>query len=317
MLIAAAVAFGTAAVATAVHIGSRDTATSVHRIDTLPSAAALSSGSAPAAPAPVQNLRLMANDGVRFTLAWVAGSGASVFEVYPEGGDPIRVGVPSATLSWPDSVDSIRVRVASVSAAGAFSRWATVTVDLTSQPAGPQDARGPAGSDHDSRHSSQADGRSERSTDRPDRTGRTSGTGQPGSPGRSTRATPAVPGSDAPVTRPKQTGGTETGTATGSSRPTTPKTPETPHPTPTPTPTTPTGNGTSTPTPEGSSEVTPEHSSGSSTAGEKPATEPTSSGESSGSRQGGSTQDVTPASKGTGTVERPSKASPMAVPSGR
>ncbi|WP_127843617.1 hypothetical protein [Acidipropionibacterium jensenii] len=310
--------------ATAVHIGSRDTATSVHRIDTLPSAAALSSGSAPAAPAPVQNLRLMANDGVRFTLAWVAGSGASVFEVYPEGGDPIRVGVPSATLSWPDSVDSIRVRVASVSAAGAFSRWASVTVDLTSQPAGPQDARGPAGSDHDSRHSSQADGRSERSTDRPDRTGRTSGAGHPGSAGRSTRTTPAVPGSDAPVTRPRPTGGTETGTATGSSRPTTPKTPGTPHPTPTPdgssTPHSSTGTGTSTPhtsSGSGSSEVTPEHSSGSTTAGEKPTTEPTSTSESSDSKQGGSTQDVTSASKGTGTVERPSKASPMAVPSGR
>lgn len=136
VLIAATVVIVTAAVVDAAQIGSRDTTTSVRRTGgALPPAVALTSvESSVPAPASVENLRLVANDGVRFSLAWSAGHGASVFEVHPEGGEASRVGVPYVTLGWPVSTRSITVRVAAVSASGSYSRWTSITVDADSRP---------------------------------------------------------------------------------------------------------------------------------------------------------------------------------------
>jgi hypothetical protein len=164
----------------------------------LPPAVAPSSGGS-ATPAPIEDLRLVANDGVQFSLAWSAGRDASVFEVYPEGGEPSRVGVPSVTLGWPASARPITVRVAAVSASGSYSRWASVTVDPGSQPAGPSQGPDAAQGGHGSSADSQS-GSGGGSETRPGsaRTGQTSGRArEPETSGRRDG-----PGADRPTTLP-------------------------------------------------------------------------------------------------------------------
>lgn len=238
VLIVAAVSIGAAGVVDAAMIGSKDTATPLRRAGVaLPSVSAQGAS----APAAVRNLHLVSNDGARFTLAWADDPSASVFEVYPDGGDATRVGVTSVTLNWPSSAHSVRVRVAAVSAAGAYSSWASLIVDPTSQPPASPPVTPPTGIDaagagHGGSHTT---------------SGRTSAHRWPSAEGGQTSTRPTSgsqrPGGEAttgqptsqPTTAPTSSGSRPPVTAPSGSATTSPSQPaiDTPTPTPTPMPT--------------------------------------------------------------------------------